>query len=375
MKPFLVFSLDHGLYPLEMITSVRILIVQTAFLGDVVLTLPLLAAIRQWAPQAWVEVLTIPANAPVLQGQPGINAVLTYDKRGRQRGLCGLVRMGRTIRSRAYDMVISPHRSLRSALLVAASGSGRRLGFRQWWTRWAYTATVPKPAHGHEVVRNHELVKLVDANLPVPGPFSLQVEAGKRRGAAEALSRAGVGADDVLVGLVPGSQWGTKRWPAEQFAALIDQLTAWPGTHCVLFGAPQERDIAEAVVAACRAPVIDLIGKTSLRELPAFMERCDVVVSNDTGPMHIAAALGRPIVTLYGPTTPALGFAPYGVLWEEASVASLSCRPCHAHGPERCPLSHWRCMRELQPSQVAAGVARLLRSTRHAASRIEGADA
>jgi heptosyltransferase-2 len=358
---------------LEVKSSTRILIVQTAFLGDVVLTLPLVKAVRQWAPQARVEVLTTPANASVLEGQPGVDAVLTYDKRGRQSGLRGLVQMSRTIRAHAYDMVISPHRSLRSAWLVAVSGSEQRLGFRQWWTRWAYTATVPRPAHGHEVVRNHELVKLLDADMPAPGPFTLQVEAEKRREAAEVWARAGVRAIDVLVGLVPGSQWGTKRWPAEHFAALIDLISMWPDTHCALFGSPQERGIADAVAAASRAPVIDLVGTTSLRDLPAYMGRCDVVVSNDTGPMHIAAALGKPIVTLYGPTTPALGFTPYGVPWEEASVASLSCRPCHAHGPARCPLSHWQCMRALAPERVAAGVVRLLQSARTRVAR--GADA
>ncbi len=352
------------MYPLNVKPSARILIVQTAFLGDVVLVLPLVTAARQWAPQARVEVLTIPANAAVLEGQPGVDVVLTYDKRNRQRGLRGLVQMGRTVRGRAYDVVISPHRSLRSAFLVAASGSRLRVGFRQWWTRWAYSATAPRPAHGHEVVRNHALIHLLDAGVPVPRQSRLQVTAEKRRVAAAAWGRVGVGTRDVLVGLVPGSQWGTKRWPAAHFAALIERVAAWPGTHCALFGAPHERDIAEAVMAACSVPVIDLVGKTPLRELPAYMARCDVVVSNDTGAMHIAAALGKPIVTLYGPTAPALGFSPYGVLWEEASVASLSCRPCHAHGPERCPLSHWRCMQELHPESVAAGVARLLQAAR-----------
>jgi ADP-heptose:LPS heptosyltransferase len=120
------------------------------------------------------------------------------------------------------------------------------------------------------VVRNPELVKLLDAAVPVPRRFSLQVGAEKRREAAEAWARAGVGEGDVLVGLVPGSQWGTKRWPAEYFGALIERVSAWPDTHCVLFGAPQERGIAAAVVAACQAPVIDLVGKTALRDLPAI---------------------------------------------------------------------------------------------------------
>jgi heptosyltransferase-2 len=159
--------------------------------------------------------------------------------------------------------------------------------------------------------------------------------------------------------MVPGSQWGTKRWPAERFAVLIERLMEAPRTAVVLFGGPQDRPVARAITAACRSPVVDLVGKTTLQELPAYLERCAVVVSNDTGPMHIAAALGKPVLVLYGPTTPALGFAPYGVRWEAASVP-LACRPCNAHGPQRCPLAHWRCMLDLSVEQVAAGVRRLL---------------
>ena len=117
--------------------------------------------------------------------------------------------------------------------------------------------------------------------------------------------------------------------------------------------------MAHAITSRCQAPVIDLIGQTPLLELAAYLDCCTVVVSNDTGPMHIAAALNKPIVVLYGPTTPALGFSPYGVTWEEASVA-LACRPCHAHGPQRCPKSHWRCMLDLSVDQVAAGVQRVM---------------
>ena len=104
--------------------------------------------------------------------------------------------------------------------------------------------------------------------------------------------------------------------------------------------------------------MLDLIGQLSLTELPAYLDRCALVISNDTGPMHLAAALGKPVVILYGPTTSALGFFPYAVPWEEVSVA-LPCRPCHAHGPERCPMQHWRCMLDISVAQVLAGVQRL----------------
>jgi len=346
---------------------VRILIVQTAFLGDVVLTLPLIEVVRQHFPSACVDVLTIPAYAPILQNQPLVDAVLTYDKRGRQKGIKGLLRMMREIRTQGYDLIISPHRSLRSALLVAGSGSPQRVGFRHGLTRWAYTSTVARSTTGHEVERHHQLMTLLSRTPPDrPGQITLHVQETSRREAEQYFAHHGVKDADIVVGMIPGSQWGTKRWPAEQFAALIEQLSARARTHCVLFGAPSDRPIADAIVTACHAPVLDLVGKTALRDLPAYLASCTVVVSNDTGPMHVAAALGKPIVTLYGPTTAALGFSPYGVLWEEASV-DLDCRPCDAHGPQRCPLSHWRCMRNLSAEQVANAVQRLLHRTSLAA--------
>jgi heptosyltransferase II len=339
---------------------VRVLILQTAFLGDVVLTLPLIARLRQHFPQIQIDVITVPAHAAVLQQQPGIDTVMTYDKHGQQRGIRGFCSMVWQIRARRYALVVTPHRSLRTALLVAWSGAPRRIGFAGWATRWAYTATVPRPVQGHEVERNLQLLTALGLQAAASTVhLTLCVAPAARQRAAEYFARGGMGPEDVVVGLIPGSQWGTKRWPAERFAALIDHLASMPALRCALFGGPQDRPLAEAILTKCTAPVLDLIGQTTLPELPAYLERCAVVVSNDTGPMHIAAAVGRPIVALFGPTTSAMGFAPYGVPWEEVSV-SLACRPCHAHGPQRCPLSHWRCMRELSVARVAMSVQRLL---------------
>jgi heptosyltransferase-2 len=338
---------------------VRILIVQTAFLGDVVLTLPLVEATRQRFPQARVELLTVPENVALLRDQPGVDAVIPYDKRG--TGMRGFLHMVHQIRGRSYELILSPHRSLRSALLVACSGSPRRIGFTRWLTRWAYTATVPRPAAVHEVQRNLQLLAALGFGpVPTANRLTFHVAPAAWQKARAYFAGCGVGQDEVVIGLIPGSQWGTKRWPAEHFAALIKHLVSMPQTRVALFGGMPDRPLAEAITAACGVPVLNLIGQTPLAELSAYLERCTVVVSNDTGPMHIAAALGKPVLVLYGPTTPALGFAPYGVPWEEVSVP-LACRPCSAHGPQRCPLLHWRCMLDLSVEQVAAGVQRLLR--------------
>jgi heptosyltransferase-2 len=339
---------------------VRILVVQTAFLGDVVLTLPLLEAVRQRFPDARIELLTVPAHALMLQDQPGVEAVLTYDKRGSQRGIRGFVSIARHLRTQRYDVVLSPHRSLRSALLVACSGSARRIGFDRPLTRWAYTATVVRAARAHEIERNLQLLSALGVEpASISTRLLLHVPPERRQKAETYFARCGVAPEAVLVGLIPGSQWGTKRWPAERFAALSERLTRTLQTHVALFGGPQDRALADAITRTCRTPVFDLVGQTPLQDLPAYLERCTVVVSNDTGPMHIAAALDKPILALFGPTTPALGFAPYGVPWEEVSVP-LPCRPCHAHGPHRCPLEHWRCMMDISVEQVASGLQRLL---------------
>jgi heptosyltransferase-2 len=342
-----------------------VLIVQTAFLGDVVLTLPLIAAVRHRFPHARVDVLTVPAHAPLLQDQPEVAAVIAYDKRGTQRGIRGLLRMVRRVRAQGYDVALAPHRSFRSALLLASSGIPRRIGFARWLTRWAYTAVVPRPAMAHAVEKNlHLLEALGPWPVPTGGHLTLRVTSAARRVASAAFARGGVKQQEPVIGVIPGSQWGTKRWPAERFAALIERLAGLSQARCALFGGTQDRALATAITATCRVPVLDFIGQTSVQELPAYLERCTVVVSNDTGPMHVAAALGKPILVLYGPTVPAQGFTPYGVPWEAASVP-LECRPCSAHGPQRCPLLHWRCMLDLSVEQVAAGVQRLLqRATR-----------
>ena len=201
----------------------RILLVQTAFLGDVVLTLPLVQALSQRFPQAQVDVLTTPAHAPLLQGQPGVHGVLTYDKRGRQRGVRGFRDMVRTVRAHQYDVALAPHRSWRSALLVRCSNIRQRVGFAHLTTRWAYTMTIPRRTTGHEVEKNLQLLTAFGPLAAVTALAAFHVPEAERQKAHAYFLHQGVAPDARVIGLIPGSQWGTKRWPALRFAALVQQ--------------------------------------------------------------------------------------------------------------------------------------------------------
>jgi heptosyltransferase-2 len=159
--------------------------------------------------------------------------------------------------------------------------------------------------------------------------------------------------------MAPGSVWGTKRWTQEGYAQLAARISS-DGLRVVLAGSPAERPLCEAVreLAGARMPV--LAGRTSLPELAALLHGADALVGNDSGPAHIATAVGTPVVAVFGPTVPAFGYTPFGRAVRIVELPDLDCRPCHHHGPQTCPLEHFRCMREIGPETVYGHLVDLL---------------
>ena len=319
-----------------------VLVIQTAFLGDVVLTTPLLTRLAErFGP---VDVLVTPAAAALLPGHPAVREVIAYDKRGRDAGVRGWLRMAKALRKRDYDRVYLPHRSMRSAALAIATDSTTRIGFADATAAWSYSERVA--SHGaHEIERIASLAGPGQAPRP-----SLGLTEAERRTAAEWLEQAGVRRE--FTALAPGSVWATKRWP--YFADLAARITG----SIVVVGGPEDRETGAGIVAQDPARIRSAAGELPLRASAALIERADVLVTNDSAPLHIAGAVGTRVVALFGPTVPAFGFGPIGAEDRIAEVHNLSCRPCSKHGPMVCPLLHHRCMKDLDVHEVL----RLVRS-------------
>jgi heptosyltransferase II len=323
------------------------LVIQTAFLGDVILTTPLLSVLA--ARHGPVDVVTTPAAAGLLEGHPAVGSVIRYDKRRTDRGWLGVRRIGRELRGRAYSRVYLPHRSLRSAALALWSGAPERIGFADAPGAISYTSRVARPATGHEVER---LLALARAAPDEKAGVSLPLTDEDLARADTWLASHGVG--PRFAALAPGSIWGTKRWPYyPELAARLDRMV-------VVVGGPDDVALANAIAAAAPNRVVNAAGGLSLRESAALIQRAAVLVTNDSAPLHLATAVGTPIVALFGPTVPDFGFGPRRAGDVTLGHAGLSCRPCSRHGPPRCPLGHHRCMRELSVDAVLEAVANIV---------------
>jgi heptosyltransferase-2 len=333
----------------------KMLLIQTAFLGDAVLTTPLLSALRQHNPAAAISVVCTPEIAEVFKGHPAVSELILYDKRGGERSLASLWRLAWRLRQQRFDIAFLPHRSFRSALLAWLSRIPRRVGFSSSQGRFFLTDVIPFHWGVHDADRNLALLHAVGVRVP-SGDLWIQPEPEAREKIERRLQARGVSSGDSIVGFNVGSVWPTKRWLPEGFAAVADRVSRELGAQVVFFGSDADQTAVADVLRVMKSQAINWVGQTSLRELIAAIAHCRVFLTNDSGPMHIAVAAHVPTVAIFGPTTKELGFFPYGdghVVIER----DLPCRPCGLHGAKRCPLDHFRCMKDISPEEVFAAVA------------------
>ena len=319
----------------------QVCLLQTAFLGDCVLTLPLLKKLREVLPEAAVSVVTRPETAGIFSAS-GLAAEIIEDrKKTAPSGLAEFSRLAGELRARNFDAVIIPHRSLRSALLAWRAGIPVRVGFSSSAGSFLLTHKVPFSWLLHDVERNLALLSPLAENLKTAFP-GLSRDAGTPYGPQ----------DGVAAGINAGSAWPTKRWPAQKWARLIKKLTSARGGKVLMVGGPGEKEWnAEIERLAGPENCLNLTGKTSMPELMEAIRPLKVFISNDSGPMHIAAALGVPAVGIFGPTTRELGFFPYGP-GNAVIETPLACRPCALHGSKKCPRGHFLCMSLLTVDEV-----------------------
>ncbi len=342
----------------------RIGVWNTAFLGDAILTLPLVQNLRAAYPDSPLDFWVRKGLAPLFAAHPAIDRVFEYDKRGNDSGFFAAMSLGRRLGREDYSLWVSAHASLRSGLIARWSSAKLRIGYdKPRFNSWLYTHTVPRRfTELEEIERLLQLLNPLD--LPGRGiavdhwPLIVLPEEAEENAADFFAKLRGV----PVLGAHPGSVWGTKRWGEAGFADVAVKA-ARAGAHVLLFAGPGEEGMAASVKARIHdalgpeadAALTDLSGRLSLPQLAAYIKRLSCYLTNDSGPMHLAWPQHVPVTAVFGPTVRDLGFFPRGPLSSVIEVA-LPCRPCGLHGPQVCPLGHHRCMNDVSPDMVWADV-------------------
>jgi len=344
----------------------RILIIKPSSFGDVIHALPVLEGLRQRYPNAHIAWLVSTACAGLLENNTHLDEIIPFDRKrfgriGRSaRITLEFVQFVRALHARRFDLTIDLQGLFRSGFLSLASGARVRIGFRNarefGWIFYSHRIGVSR-ADMHAVDRYY-LVGDVLGFADVPIGFHLPVGESPRSAVQEMLIAGGCSPGQDYVLIAPGTRWETKHWPAEHFAELAKHLAREHGVSVVLAGAPDEAELAARVATLAGGCVVNLAGRTTIQQMAALVDGASVVVMNDTGPMHLAAAMGKPLVALYGPTSEDRT-GPYG---RSATVErlDLDCSPCYLKRLADCPFGH-RCLRDLSPMRVADRVSGLLK--------------
>jgi len=266
-----------------------------------------------------------------------------YDKRAGGRETWRALKW---LKAQKFDLAIVPHRSLRSALLVFAAGIPQRLGFDRSAGKILLTNTVEYRKDWHEAERNLSLIGLENADISpriYPGTDDFQK--------AEAFLRE-KNLTGEFITIAPGSIWNTKKWPEEHYHDLCKLMKEKGYPPVILIGGKSEREICERVSGGMKDYAFVAAGRLNPLESAALIQRSKLMLCNDSAAGHIAAAVGTKVVSIFGPTVPAFGFAPYGENNIVIEHPDLYCRPCRIHGSKKCPEGHFRCMKEIRAEDV-----------------------
>ncbi len=330
----------------------KILILQTAFIGDVILATPLVEKLRRFFPDATIDFLLRKGNEGLLAGHPHLREILVWDKKS------GKIRDGwrilQHLRRERYDLVVNCQRFLSSGLFTVFSGAKTTIGFDKNPLAWLFSrrvahqfGTAEKPIH--EVERNLSLIEfLTDGSFQMPRLYPSEQDFSKIKALLAALPATSkiINHQTSIINYFtcsPTSVWFTKQWPPEKWQALIASLP----TDCPIFllGGKADRAACEQIREASGRPeVVNLAGELSLLESAALMSGATMNYVNDSAPMHLASAMNAPTTAIFCSTVPAFGFGPLSekrFVWETSE--RLACRPCGLHGFWACPEGHFRC--------------------------------
>jgi heptosyltransferase-2 len=327
----------------------KILIIQTAFIGDVLLVTPLIKAVKKKYPSSRLDVMVIPACAEILENNNHIANIILFDKKKNDGGISGFIQVLRKTHSQGYDLVIAPHRSLRTALLAFFSGAKVRIGFDNSAGGFLYNVKAKHRWGIHEIERNLSLISQPDGEAELSPPQIFPDKQDEQK-LAEIIKACKIDQGEKAVAIAPGSVWPTKRWPQDRYKALIQKLVE-SEVKVVLLGGKTDKKLCQALAQGFRQDVINLAGLLTLRQSTLFLSHCRCLVSNDSAPVHLVSAVQTPTIVLFGPTIPAFGFGPF-MTKHVIIQRQLACRPCGVHGAASCPIKTHACLTSISVDEV-----------------------
>jgi heptosyltransferase-2 len=331
----------------------KILVRATNWVGDAVMSIPALRAIRSRWPNAEIVILARPWVADLYRGQGYADRILVYENKGTHRGFWGRERLARALGREKFDVAVLFQNAFDGAWIAWRARIPERIGYARDGRSWLLTRAIPVPAKGetpdHEVYDYLELLRRAGwlDRLPRVDDISIVVREEDRQKALERLFAAGVRKNAVRIAFASGAAYGSaKCWEPERYAALAERLIAAFDADVILFGAPQESGMAARIAGAMRNSAFNLVGATPIGELPALLSTCRLFIGNDSGAMHVAGAVGVPVISIFGPTDPegTRAMTPQFTLIREP----VDCSPCFLR---KCPIDH-RCMTRISVERV-----------------------
>ena len=292
--------------------------------------------------------MVIPQTAEVLENNPNINEIVLFDKR--KNKIVSFLKTLFQLKKEKYDVAISPHSSVTTALLLKCAKIKMRIGYDRWSAAKYLTHKVPHPNVIHKTLKNLSLLSVLSDK-----GFSNQTElypSETMLAKADSLLIDIKNSTKKLVALAPGSVWFTKKWPTEYYKLLSEQLVE-NNFGIILIGSTDEKEICNKVLPNKNG--INLAGELSLLESAAVIKNCDLMICNDSGALHIANAMQTDVFAFFGPTVQSIGYYPFrenDFVFER----EMECRPCGSHGGSSCHLKHHDCMKMIYPEIILAKV-------------------
>jgi len=337
----------------------KILIIQTAFYGDLILTLPMVQVIKKTHPDYKVDYICIPKTSDILKNNINVNEVIIYDKNGVDKGFSGFMKLKNKIKGNKYDVIICVQRFLRTTLLSYLGGPELTIGFDNAFLSGLYDKKVNYQTK-HEILRNLDLLKPIGIEIneiirPELFPGESDIHEVDR-----IFSGLNLKKDQKVICVAPGSVWFTKRFPAVKYAALFDKLDNQDYLILLIGDKNDLRDCEQIQSMSTNNNIYNYAGKLTIMQSAELIKRSSLLLTNDSAPLHIANSVSTDVIAFFGSTIREFGFYPYGKHDFVFEVDGLECRPCTNHGKDYCKIKILDCMNKISEKIISEKITEML---------------